>query len=69
MIGYRVHHKFHRMSFLITRSCFFKEIEDDSDDEIDESFYNNSLLNSYKSIVEGIGGTEDYTTDNNHTAS
>ena len=39
MFGYRVYDKFDKMSYLITRSCFHHEVNDDSSDEESKETY------------------------------
>ena len=51
MIGYQIYHKFENMSYLILCSCFYKNIEDDSDDS-ERSLIRYSSDHTFTSIIK-----------------
>ena len=67
MFGYRVYDKFDNMSYLITRSCFYRD-EEESDDEIDSNYFRDALEYSFRSNTDDFGDAKKLHT-NNYTSS
>ena len=63
MFGYRVYHQFDRVSYLISRSCFYKEIDENSEDETEKNDYRPPSEYSFESFKKNIAGTDQFSSN------